>query len=282
MRNVSVFAVFLFAFCFSSLPIALSADEPFGGQETAETPSVDPQQSAWYEKYKRQENIPKPAEMLLNSDAEPDLTEGFAPLFNGVDLTGWTPKGGTCSFEVKDGILIGQCVPGSPSTYLCNDKADFADFIFTCDMKWEVSGNSGVMFRSQIKQDNKQRDVVFGPQAEMEGTTGDRSWNGGIYGQSCGGYFYPMWLKEHQASRNALKKDDWNRITIMAKGNVVKTWLNGVPAAHWVDDGTYPSGFFGLQVHQGKSGKILWKNIRVKELADLTDDLLKPIEVFRN
>jgi hypothetical protein len=56
-------------------------------------------------------------------------------------------------------------------------------------------------------------------------------------------------------------------LTIQAVGNVVKTWVNGVPVAHWVDDGTFAKGFFGLQIHKGKSGKVLWKNVRVKELT---------------
>lgn len=228
---------------------------------------VDPVQSAWYEKYKDQENIPKPDEMLLNTDPEPNLEDGFTPLFNGVDLTGWAPKGGTCTFEVKEGLVIGTCVPGSDSTYLSTKKADYSDFVFTCDMKWEEDGNSGVMLRAQVKVDGKKKkETVFGPQAEMEGITGDRYWNGGIYGQSCGGYFYPLWLTDHREARAALDRTGWNRLTIQAKGNVVKTWVNGVPCANWVDDGTYAKGFFSLQIHKGNQGKVLWKNVRVREL----------------
>lgn len=226
---------------------------------------LDPRQNAWYDKYKKQENAPKPSEMLLNTDAEPELTEGFVDLFNGKDLTHWSPKGGDCKFEAVDGMIVGTVVADSPSTYLSTDRADFTDFIFTCEMKWEVDGNSGVMFRAQTKP-GKDGEVVFGPQAEMEGITGDRYWNGGIYGQSCGGYFYPVWLKEHEAARAALDRDGWNRLTISAKGNVVKTWVNGVPVAHWIDDGTYAKGFFGLQIHKGQKGKVLWRGIRVKEL----------------
>lgn len=232
---------------------------------TAEGGTVDPQQSDWYKKYKSQENAPKPAEMLLNTDDEPELTEGFTSLFNGQDLSGWTPKGGQCEFEAKDGMLIGTCVPDSPSTYLSTDRNDFSDFIFTCDMKWEVNGNSGVMFRAKSEM-RKGAETVFGPQAEMEGIRGDRFWNGGIYGQSCGGYFYPVWLTAHKEARAALDPTGWNRLTISAKGNVVKTWVNGVPVAHWIDNGSYPRGFFGLQIHKGQEGKVVWKNIRVKEL----------------
>ncbi len=227
---------------------------------------VDPAQSAWYKKYKDQENIPKPDEMLLNTDAEPNVTEGFTPLFNGKDLTGWSPKGGTCTFEAKDDLVVGTCVPGSDSTYLSTEKADYTDFIFSCDMKWEEDGNSGVMLRAQVKTDKKNKEIVFGPQAEMEGITGDRYWNGGIYGQSCGGYFYPLWLTDHKEARAALDRTGWNRLTIEAKGNVIKTWVNGVPCANWVDDGTYAKGFFSLQIHKGNKGKVIWKNVRVREL----------------
>lgn len=233
---------------------------------------LDPRQQTWIDKYITQENVPQPDAMLLNKDPEPQLSEGFVPLFNGKDLTGWTPKGGTCTFEAKDGQIVGTCVPGSNSTYLCTDKADYQDFVFSCDMKWLTDGNTGVMFRAQTKTNAKTKStadedlIVFGPQAEMEGFSQDRGWSGGIYGQSCGGYFYPLWLTEHEAARAALKKDEWNRLTIQAKGNHIKTWINGVPAAHWVDDGSYPQGYFGLQIHKGEKGKVLFKDIRVKEL----------------
>ena len=227
---------------------------------------LDPQQHQWHAHYKQQQNAPKPAEMLLNTDAEPDLTDGFTSLFNGRDLTGWTAKGGSCTFEVRDGLLVGTCVADSNSTYLSTENADFTDFVFTCEMKWEVDGNSGVMFRARSKSGKKGQEIVYGPQAEMEGFSKDRKWSGGIYGQSCGGYFYPLWLKEHQAARAALKQGEWNRLTISAQGNVVKTWVNGVPAAHWIDDGSYPRGFFGLQIHKGAQGTVLWRDIRVMRL----------------
>ena len=232
----------------------------------------DPGQNAWLPKYSKQKNAPKPDEMLLNTDDEPDLTQGFVPLFNGEDINDWEAKGGKCTFEVKDEQIVGTCVPGSSSTYLCTKKKDYKDFIFTGDLKLEVDGNTGIQFRSRSargKKEGPESEVVSGPQFEMEGQGKvGRNWSGGIYGQSCGGYFYPLWLKEHEAARAAEKKTDWNRLTISAKGNVVKTWINGVPASHWVGDGTYADGFFALQVHQGKAGTILFKNLKVKELKE--------------
>jgi len=232
---------------------------------------VEPSQKEWYDHYKNQKNITEPAKMLINSSPEPELTEGFTSLFNGTDLTGWVPLGGASKFEVVDGQIRGTCVPGENSTYLSTTRDDFADFIFTCDIKWEVDGNTGVMFRSGKKAsrkadvDTNETKVVYGPQFEMEGFEKGRGWSGGIYGQSCGGYFYPLWLKKHAEARAALK-EGWNRVTIEAKGTDVKTWINGVPASHWIGDGTYSSGMFGLQIHKGEKGTVLFKDIMVKEL----------------
>ena len=43
---------------------------------------LDPQQKEWIAKYEKQQNVPEPDKQLLNTDAEPDLTKGFQPLFN--------------------------------------------------------------------------------------------------------------------------------------------------------------------------------------------------------
>jgi hypothetical protein len=222
--------------------------------------SIDPSQASWHKKYVKQQNAPDPADMLLNTDPEPDLKKGFVDLFNGKDLTGWTPRGGTCKFEVEDGAIAGTCITGSPSTYLSTER-EYENFIFTCDMKWAVNSNSGIMFRAKLKGENQ----VYGPQAEMEEENKGRGWSGGVYGQSCGGYWYPLWLEEHKEIRAARKNGEWNRVTIHAKHNVVKTWVNGVPAAHWKND-EYLKGFFALQIHSGKQGKVLFDNIRIKEL----------------
>jgi hypothetical protein len=225
---------------------------------------VSEDQQKWVPQYKKQANAPKPAEMLVNSDPEPDLGADFVALYNGKDLTGWTPRGGRCRFEAKGDAIVGTCVKGSPSTYLSTVKSDYADFVFSCEIKWEVDGNSGVMFRAQ-KKESKGKETVFGPQAEMEGFAKKRYWSGGIYGQSCGGWYYPLWLDAHKDARGALKQNDWNRLTIKAQGDVVKTWLNGKPAAHWKTD-TFLKGFFALQIHSGKAGTVHFRGIKIKEL----------------
>jgi|TARA_Y100000385_G_C12948453_1_gene574420 hypothetical protein len=214
--------------------------------------------------YKKQKQKVAPQDAQLNTDAEPKLTEGFLSLYNGKDLDGWTARGGHCTFVARGESIVGACVKGSPSTYLSTDRDDYTDFIFTSEIKWQVDGNSGVMFRAKRKP-GKKNETIYGPQCEMEGLLKGRGWSGGIYGQSAGGWRYPLWLEAHKDVRNALKKDDWNRVTIKAVGNNVKTWVNGIPAANWNSD-EYLKGFFSLQIHSGKQGTVHFRNIKVKEL----------------
>lgn len=242
------------------LVLLLSTFFIFGA--TAEN-KVSESQAKWHKKYVKQKNIPNLEDTKLNTDKEPDLSSGFIDLYNKKDLSGWAPKGGTCKFEAKGDIILGTCVKGSPSTYLSTEK-EYSNFIFTCDIKWIVDGNTGVMFRAKAKP-GKKGETVFGPQAEMEGLNQGRGWSGGIYGQACGGYFYPLWLDAHKDARAALKKDEYNRITIKAEGNNVKTWINGIPASNW-DTEEYMKGFFGLQIHSGSKGTVEFKNIKLKEL----------------
>ena len=226
-------------------------------------------QQKWIPVYEKQANIPAPADMLLNKDPEPDLKKGFVRLFNGKNLDNWVARGGHCTFEVKGKTIVGTCVPGSPSTYLSTKKDDYTDFVFSAEVKWEVDSNSGFMFRAASKKETKKgktRETVFGPQAEMEAYSKERYWSGGIYGQSAGGWLYPMWLDAHEKARNAMKpKGKWNRLTVQAQGDTIKTWLNGVPAAHWKTD-QYKQGFFSIQIHSGKQGKVHFRNLKVKEL----------------
>ena len=198
---------------------------------------VTESQKKWIPVYKKQKNIPDPADMLINTDREPDLKQGFVRLYNGKDIDNWIPRGGHCKFEAQGQAIVGTCVPGSPSTYLSTKKDDYTDFVFSAELKWEVDGNTGIMFRADSKTEkdkkNRTKETVFGPQAEMEAYAKERYWSGGIYGQSAGGWIYPVWLDAHEKTRQAMKpQGKWNRITIHARGDTIKTWLNGVPAAH--------------------------------------------------
>jgi len=224
--------------------------------------TVSESQKRYYNKGKLKHQV-RPAEALINEEAEPDLTHpDFVNLYNGKDLEGWIPRGGHCTFEAVGDKIVGTVVPGSPNTFLSTEREDYGDFILTLEVYWEVNVNSGIMVRA-LRKPGKDHEIVYGPQIELEGA-GKRAWSGGVYGERVGGWFYPMWLDAHKEARESINMDGWNRITIKAVNNNIKTWINGAPAANWNTD-EYLKGFIGLQVHQSKKGELHFRNIKIRE-----------------
>lgn len=185
----------------------------------------------------------------------------WQPLFNGKNLSGWKQLNGKAHYAVKDGIIVGEPVLGSPNSFLCTKKA-YGDFILEFDFKVSDGINSGVQFRSEsLKAYNNGR--VHGYQFEVDPSS--RAWTGGIYDEARRGWLYPLTLNE--PARKAFRHNDWNHARIEAVGNRLRTWVNGTPCADVLDDMT-PSGFIALQVHQigsqaDESKTIAWKDIRI-------------------
>jgi hypothetical protein len=220
--------------------------------------TIDPSQEEHLSN-KRYAKAPKPPEQKVNTGDEPDLEKGFTPLFENDSLEGWVPRGGECTFEMDGTDLVGTCVKGSSSTYFSSPRDDYEDFILTFEFKWDESGNTGVQFRSFVND----KGSVAGYQCEIDPS--ERGWTGGIYNQSLDGWKYPLWMTEHNSIRESLKKDDWNRVTIRAKGDLIETWVNGIGATYLVND-ERSSGLFAFQIHKGTTGKVRWRNVQIKEL----------------
>jgi len=211
---------------------------------------------------------------------------GGVALFDGKSFDGWTQRGGKAPYVIKDGVIIGTTLKGTPNSFMCTKK-DYADFVLTFDFKVDEGLNSGVQFRSKSYKEYKDG-RVHGYQCEIDPKqsayngrkgknllcdgseaplTEPRCWTGGIYGEGgAGGWLYPL-VKEPKA-RKAFKPGEWNHLRIQAIGNKINTWVNCVPAANLVDD-QFKKGFIGLQVHSTKSDKqhqVRWKNIYLKEI----------------
>jgi hypothetical protein len=202
------------------------------------------------------------------SESQKDKTP-WVSLFDGKTLNGWSSiKGGNALYEVKDGAIVGTTVRNTPNTFLTSDKM-YGDFILELDYKVDPSMNSGIQIRSNSIQ-NYRDGVVHGYQIEIDPT--ERAWSAGIYDEQRRGWLFPM--TDNKKAQEAFKQNGWNNYRIEAIGDTIKTWINGVPAAHLIDDMT-PSGFIGLQVHRIRDNnpegtEIMWKNIKI-----LTKDLNK-------
>jgi hypothetical protein len=196
--------------------------------------------------------------------AAADDEKGFVPLFDGKTLNGWKQLGGKAKYVAEDGVIVGSSVPNTSNSFLCTER-NYGDFILELEFKVDPGLNSGVQIRSESKPDYK-KGQVHGYQVEID--PGARAWSGGIYDEGRRGWLND--LKNNEAARKAFKPKEWNKFRIECRGESIKTWLNGVPAAD-LKDGMTKSGFIGLQVHGvGKKEEpmyVRWRNIRLKELS---------------
>ena len=152
-------------------------------------------------------------------------------IFNGKNLDGWTQKNGTASYRIEKDAIIGKTMEGSPNSFLCTDKL-YGDFELQFEVKLiNDELNSGVQIRSQTKELNdkeKSRGDKFGrvngPQVEIEATKEKGAESGYVYGEAIGGWMTP---KEKLIPHKNFKNGKWNKYRILAKGPVIKTWVNG-------------------------------------------------------
>jgi len=203
-------------------------------------------------------------------------------LFNGRDLSGWDGLSGF--WRVQDGAITGQITkdhlpPGN--TFLVWKGGEIADFEFKCRYRLISNNpggtaNSGIQFRA--RSTNGSPYDIKGYQGEMDpGVNHPAKWtsmpniNGcltedppGIllaatgqkvilHSPSEGGRIdFVGSLGTAVSSATSFRKGDWNDYRIVAVGNHLQIFVNGIQTVDATDEGNrYRSGFLGLQLHKG-------------------------------
>jgi len=190
--------------------------------------------------------------------------EGWLALFDGNSLDGWLQRGGKATYSVVNGAIVGTSSPNTPNSFLCTQK-NWRDFELELEFQVDPQLNSGIQIRSNsLSKYHNGR--VHGYQIEIDPS--DRGWSGGIYDEGRRGWIAP--LSGNTAARYAFRQGEWNQFRIVAIGDSIRTWINGVPAADLVDSKT-AEGFIALQVHSvGERTdplKVRWRNIRLRAIA---------------
>ncbi|OUU25866.1 MAG: hypothetical protein CBC13_01385 [Planctomycetia bacterium TMED53] len=194
----------------------------------------------------------------LNLQVLPEWQELTPP----EDLSGWKICCGPAQYSVKDGVVTGTTVPGSPNTFLVTEKT-WGDFDLEYEFKVDSKLNAGVQIRSEVI-DGRMR----GCQIEIDmDEDRQRFWSAGIYEEGDRG-----WLSDLSNNPEAIAAhniDDWNHVRVVTRGAMIETFLNGVPAAK-TRCGQRLKGVIGLQVHgvgsnQTEPLQVQWKNIRIRD-----------------
>lgn len=204
--------------------------------------------------------------------------KGFVKIFDGKTLNGW--EADTEFWRVQDGVIVGQVTKEKPlknNTFLIWKGGQPGDFEFIAEYKISPEGNSGVQYRSEAVPGVEHG--LKGYQADIDGKN---TYTGQNYEERGRGFLamrgQQVDLKNNEKpvitgsvgnsdSLKALIKPEWNEIRIVAKGNRLKHYINGVLMSDATDDDTVnrkSSGLIGLQVHVMPTMKVEYRNIRIK------------------
>src|SRR5207245_5647452 len=114
----------------------------------------------------------------------------------------------------------------------------------------------------QIRSHFGPKDKMIGYQIEVDPTI--RAWSGGLYEQGRRGWLQN--LEGDDRARKAFRPGEWNKYRIECNGDSIKSWVNGVPAADYIDSMDL-TGVIALQVHSGRNVQVRFRNIRVQDLG---------------
>jgi hypothetical protein len=212
--------------------------------------------------------------------AAPAAEEGFRPIFNGHDLTGW--DGDRRYWSVREECIRGEttlaALPAG-NTFLIWRGGVLKDFELRLKFRIQ-NGNSGVQYRSV----DRGKWVVSGYQAEIENKQGKA---GFLYEEKGRGWLAKVGEKvetgpdgkpkvigevarqEALIAQGYYRMRDWNEYRIVARGNHVQHWLNGFQTIDFTDNDAARralEGLLALQIHAGPPMVVEFKDILLKNL----------------
>ena len=230
--------------------------------------------------------VPAPADDKPTDD-------GFTPIFNGKDLTGWkisaktghsrTSKNTTGGkWVAEDGALVGsQDIPGNGGIIIT--EKEYGNFEVALEMKNDFGPDSGLFLRSTDTGKCYQAMIDYHANGNLMG----------IYGEGLPGGKPNVRNFTFTDTVTVIEEDDapfklpvpaakwaefwkhgeWNELRARIEGNPPKitTWIKGVKFMEYQDTEKRLSdkGGIALQVHGGgdlTKQFVRYRNIRVKEL----------------
>jgi hypothetical protein len=234
----------------------------------------------------------------LSGQSRPDK-EDFVQLFDGKTLNGW--EGDPTYWRVENGILVGEITPATivkNNTFLIWRGGETKDFELKVQFRITANGNTGINYRSE-----EVKEVPFalkGYQADIDGKNQFTGQNyeerkrttlaypgeivtvNGLENPDNSGSLQAnvknnAWtarevtgsLGDPETLKSKIKAEDWNEAHIIAKGNRLQHFINGILISDVTDNdpkNSKQSGLLGVQVHVGPPMKVEYRNMRLKQL----------------
>ncbi len=214
--------------------------------------------------------------------------DGFKPIFNGRDLSGW--QGHPDLWSVREGAITGETRDDSKlthNTFLVWTNGLVDDFELRLKYRI-VGGNSGIQYRSAVQEQGRFGPIVGGYQADLEA---GKNFSGILYEERGRGILAQRGQKVRISAdptdankpkievtgslgrsedlQAQIKAEDWNEYRIVARGNHLQHFINGHQTVDVVDD--HPgraarTGVLALQLHVGPPMTVQFKDIELKRL----------------
>jgi hypothetical protein len=159
--------------------------------------------------YIREIRRPAPYEVSPTEKAE-----GFVPLFNGMNMNGWT---GNLTDYIPEGGVI-KCIPANRGHGNLYTERDYSDFVLRFEFKLTPAANNGLGIRTPPEGDAAYVGMelqILDNEAEVYKDLEEYQYHGSVYGVIA-------------AKRGYLKPTgEWNVQEVVAHGNRIKVTLNG-------------------------------------------------------
>lgn len=188
--------------------------------------------------------------------------EGFQPVFNGKDLTGWS--GSADNYDVVDGAI--GCKAGKGG--VLHTAAEYGDFVARVEIKLPPGGNNGLAIRYPGTGDAAYSGMcelqVLDNESPKYAKLDVRQYHGSAYGMvpAQRGYLRPT--------------GEWNFQEVTVKGPTIKVELNGSvildtdlsKVTEYMANHPHPgkdlkSGHFGFAGH---GDAVQFRNVKIKRL----------------
>lgn len=202
----------------------------------------------------------------------------FKLIFDGKTFDGWhcRPETQAGNWKVEDGVIVGR---GEGRESYLMFKEELGDFELKFSYKLlSEHGNTGVEIRSRIVPGKASRlhgyhadighvgigDKVLGAWDFHEDNRGDYlAQRGERVTIAVDGKMTREPIADAFRPEDA-KKDDWNQVVVVAKGNRLSFTINGRIASEVIDNEVakrIDKGFIGFQLHGGDTMVVAFKDI---------------------
>ena len=224
--------------------------------------------------------------------------KGFVQIFDGKTLKGW--EGDPTYWRVENGNIVGEITPATllkRNSFLIWRGGMPADFELTLEFKITKAGNSGINYRSEELKDIPY--ALKGYQLDIDGANRYTGQNYEERGRTTLAYRGQKTTIKAQNAENAeatvqskiknnawtdltvtgslgesdallqkIKSEGWNTCHLVAKGNRLQHYINGVLMSEVTDNDMVngkSKGMLGMQVHVGPPMKVEYRKIMIKQ-----------------